>query len=106
MPDLRHAGDAPVPTRGSIVEHRIARRLEAARDGRAEAPHSRLSYAAPFTQALLLGCIALRYPGEALKFNPETKLFTNKPEANEFLRLRERANWSLAKYRDAVGARR
>lgn len=80
--------------------------VEAARDGRAEAPHSRLSYAAPFTQALLLGCIALRYPGEALKFNPETKLFTNKPEANEFLRLRERANWSLAKYRDAVGARR
>ncbi len=79
--------------------------VEAARDGRADAPHSRLSYAAPFTQALLIGCIALRFPGESLKFSPERRQFTNKPEANEFLRLRERESYSFAKYREAVNAR-
>ena len=42
---------------------------------------SRLSYAAPLTEALLIGCIALRYPGEELRFDPKAMKFTNKPEA-------------------------
>jgi predicted dehydrogenase len=57
---------------------------------------SRLSYAAPLTEALLIGCIALRYPGEELHFDPKTLQFTNKPEANAFLKAPKRGDWDFA----------
>ena len=58
---------------------------------------SRLAYAAPLTEALLVGCIALRYPGEELAFDPKTMQFTNKPEANAFLKAPKRGDWDFAK---------
>ncbi len=56
-----------------------------------------LQYAAPLTEALLVGCIALRFPGEELKFDPKAKKFTNKPEANEFLKAPKRGSWDFSK---------
>ena len=79
--------------------------IKAVLEGKPELPNSKISYAAPFTQALLIGCVALRYPGETLAFSPEKRLFTNKPEANKFLKLHERKNHSFAKYRAAANAR-
>ena len=58
---------------------------------------SRLAYAAPLTEALLIGCIALRYPGEELSFDPKKMKFTNKPEANAFLKAPSRGDWDFAK---------
>ena len=58
---------------------------------------SRLAYAAPLTEALLIGCIALRFPGEELVFDPKTMQFTNKPEANEFLKAPKRNDWDFSK---------
>jgi len=58
---------------------------------------SKLSYAAPLTEALLIGCVALRFPGEELIFDPVTKQFTNKPEANAFLKAPKRGDWDFAK---------
>ncbi len=58
---------------------------------------SRLAYAAPLTEALLIGCIALRFPGEELKFDAKTMSFTNKPEANAFLKAPKRNDWDFAK---------
>ncbi len=58
---------------------------------------SRLAYAAPLTESLLIGCIALRYPGEELAFDPKTMQFTNKPEANAFLKAPKRGDWDFAK---------
>ena len=58
---------------------------------------SKLSYAAPLTEALLIGCIALRYPGEELRFDPKAMKFTNKPEANEFLKAPKRGDWDFSK---------
>ena len=58
---------------------------------------SKLAYAAPLTEALLVGCIALRYPGEELAFDPKTKTFTNKPEANAFLKAPKRGGWDFSK---------
>lgn len=58
---------------------------------------SRLSYAAPLTEALLIGCIALRYPGEELRFAQKAMKFTNKPEANAFLKAPRRGDWDFAK---------
>ena len=58
---------------------------------------SKLSYAAPLTEALLIGCIALRYPGEELHFDPKKMQFTNKPEANAFLKAPSRGDWDFKK---------
>ena len=58
---------------------------------------SKLAYAAPLTEALLIGCIALRYPGEELSFDPKTMKFTNKPEANAFLKAPKRGDWDFSK---------
>ena len=58
---------------------------------------SKLSYAAPLTEALLIGCIALRFPGEELVFDAKKMCFTNKPEANAFLKAPKRGDWDFAK---------
>ena len=58
---------------------------------------SRLAYAAPLTEALLIGCIALRFPGEELKFDAKSMKFTNKPEANAFLKAPSRGDWDFGK---------
>ena len=54
---------------------------------------SKMSYAAPLTEALLIGCVALRYPGEELHFDTKKLSFTNKPEANELLKAPRRGKW-------------
>jgi predicted dehydrogenase len=56
---------------------------------------SKLSYAAPLTEAFLIGCIALRFPGEELAFDPKAMQFTNKPEANVFLKASKRGEWDF-----------
>ena len=71
--------------------------VEACLAGDLEKCGSKLSYAAPFTEALLIGCIALRFPGEELAFDPKAMKFTNKPEANEFLNAPKRGDWDFAK---------
>ena len=58
---------------------------------------SKLSYAAPLTEALLIGCIALRFPGEELLFDAKSMRFTNKPAANEFLKAPKRGSWDFAR---------
>ncbi len=71
--------------------------VEACLDNDPEKCGSKLSYAAPLTEALLIGCIALRFPGEELDFDPKTMQFTNKPEANTFLKAPKRGDWDFAK---------
>jgi hypothetical protein len=71
--------------------------VEACLAGDLERCGSKLSYAAPLTEALLIGCIALRFPGEELAFDAKTMRFTNKPEANKFLKAPTRGDWDFAK---------
>lgn len=71
--------------------------VEACLAGTPDKCGSKLPYAAPLTEALLLGCIALRYPGEELSFDPKTMRFTGKPEANAFLKAPKRGDWDFAK---------
>jgi hypothetical protein len=68
-------------------------RAASARDPKATG--SRFEYAAPFTQAILLGCIALRFPGQELKWDDASKRFTNFAEANEWLSFKPRDGYSL-----------
>ena len=71
--------------------------VEACLAGDLEKCGSKLSYAAPLTEALLIGCIALRFPGEELVFDAKKMRFTNKPEANTFLKAPKRGRWDFAR---------
>jgi hypothetical protein len=72
--------------------------VEACLAGDIERCGSKLSYAAPLTEALLIGCIALRFPGESLAFSQKSMIFTNRPEANGFLKAPKRGDWDFARF--------
>jgi len=65
------------------------------KDGKAIVPGSNFSYSGPMTEAVLLGNIALRYPGEELKWDPKKMGFTNKPEADQYVAGEYRKGWEL-----------
>ena len=71
--------------------------VEACQAGDPSRCGSKLAYAAPLTEALLIGCIALRFPGEELVFDPKKMKFTNKPEANRWLKAPKRGEWDFKK---------
>ena len=72
--------------------------VAAIRDGRPEACGSNMDYAATLTQALVLGCISLRFPGTELKFDAAAKRFTNCDAANAFLKAPSRGPWCCAAF--------
>ena len=59
------------------------------------ATKSNFEYAAPFTQGILLGCVALRFPGQELKWDNEKKQFSNFKDANEWLSFKPREGYNL-----------
>jgi len=59
-------------------------------------PGSNFEYSVPMTQTLLLGCIALRFPGKELKWDATKREFTNMPEANKWLSSKLRAGYVLS----------
>ncbi|MCQ2388584.1 MAG: Gfo/Idh/MocA family oxidoreductase [Kiritimatiellae bacterium] len=79
------------------MEDHYAQFVEACRTADPARCLSSLDYAAPFTEALLLGCISLRYPGEKLAFDPVAKRFTDKPEANAFMKASSRGSFQFSK---------
>ncbi len=70
--------------------------VEAAKAGDAAKPGSNFEYSVPMTQAILLGCIALRFPGRELAWDAAARRFTNLPEANEWLGFRARAGYDMS----------
>jgi hypothetical protein len=56
---------------------------------------STFEYAVPMTQAILLGCLALRFPGQELKWDAKKSCFTNHDEANKWLSAQPRAGFIL-----------
>lgn len=70
--------------------------VEAAKAGDRNAPGSKFDYAAPFTQALLASCIALRYPGQELKWDHAKSQFANHSEANQWLSIAPRKGFELS----------
>jgi predicted dehydrogenase len=56
---------------------------------------SHFDYAGPFTETVLLGNIALRYPGTRLLWDAATMTITNVPEANQLVQHHYRKGWSL-----------
>ena len=53
-------------------------------------------YAGPFTETVLLGNVALRYPGVRLMWDAPNMKITNMPDADQFVNHNYRAGWSLS----------
>ena len=56
---------------------------------------SSFDYAGPFTEAVLLGNVSLRFPGQRLLWDAPNMKVTNQPEADQFVRHQYRGTWSL-----------
>jgi hypothetical protein len=56
---------------------------------------SHFDYAGPFTEAVLLGNVSLRYPGTRLLWDAPTMKVTNLPEADQLIQHLYRPGWSL-----------
>jgi predicted dehydrogenase len=52
-------------------------------------------YSGNLTESVLMGTVVNRFPGEKLLWNSAALQFTNKPEANRFLRRRYRDGWHV-----------
>lgn len=70
--------------------------VKAALDGDPKMPGSNFEYSVPMTQAILLGCIALRFPGQELKWDADKSKFSNHEEANDWLSFKPRSDYRLS----------
>ncbi len=70
--------------------------IEAATTGDFKKAGSNFEYAVPMTQAILLGCIALRFPGKELQWDNEKREFSNLSEANQWLKCKPRDGYDLS----------
>jgi predicted dehydrogenase len=66
---------------------------EAIRTGRPAG--SNFDYGGPLTQVALLGLIAIRFPGQTLRWDNHAARFTNLPAANPYLSPAYRQGWKL-----------
>ncbi len=57
-------------------------------------PSSNFDMAAPLTEGILLGCVAVR-TGKSLKWDGPNMTVTNEPEANQFVQHHYRDGWTL-----------
>lgn len=61
-----------------------------------ESATSPFQLAAPLTENMLLGLVALRNgPGKVIRYDPDNMFVVNAPEANRFLHREYRAGWTL-----------
>lgn len=67
--------------------------LESIRSGRQAGSH--FDYGGALTEAALLGAIAIRFPGQTLKWDARAMRFTNNEAANALVNPPYRAGWSL-----------
>src|SRR6266540_4639437 len=56
---------------------------------------SNFDYAGPFTEIVLLGNVALRFPGTRLMWDGPNMKVTNVPEANQYVQHNYRTGWTL-----------
>ncbi len=58
-------------------------------------PRRPFDYSGPLTESVLLGCLATRFPGMTLEWDPAELKVTNVSEANAFVRRRYRKGWEV-----------
>jgi predicted dehydrogenase len=63
-----------------------------------EKTESHFAQTGPMTEAILLGTVAIRVPGEKLEWDSARLKVTNRSEANRYLQRRYREKWHVAKF--------
>lgn len=58
-------------------------------------PWANFEYSGPLTEAVLLGCVATRFPQTTLEWNAKKLKFTNEKAANQFVRREYRKGWEV-----------
>jgi len=59
---------------------------------------SHFAQTGPMTEAILLGTVAIRVPGQKLEWDSARMMVSNHSEANRFLQRRYRQGWRLARF--------
>jgi hypothetical protein len=84
--------DYRMPAPGA--ENHYLQFVEACRgNGKTSAP---FAYSGPLTEAVLLGCLATRFPKTTLEWDAANLKMANVQEANQFVRRRYRKGWEVA----------
>lgn len=89
--ELQARWDAMAPERPEVVGHHRAW-IAACKGGKPSL--SNFDYAAPFTEVVLLGNVALR-AGQPIEWDSAAKRVTNLPDANRFVDIQYRPGWTL-----------
>jgi len=63
-----------------------------------ERTESHFAQTGPMTEAILLGTVAIRVPGQELEWDSSRLKVTNSPEANRYLQRKYREGWRLARF--------
>ncbi|HNW06755.1 MAG TPA: Gfo/Idh/MocA family oxidoreductase [Verrucomicrobiota bacterium] len=63
-----------------------------------EKTESHFAQSGPMTEAILLGTVAIRVPGQKLEWNSSRLKITNHREANRYLQRRYREGWRVARF--------
>ena len=63
-----------------------------------EATESHFGRTGPMTEAILLGTVAIRVPGQKLEWDHARMKFRNYPEANRYLKRVYRDGWHAARF--------
>ena len=63
-----------------------------------EKTESHFGQTGPMTEAILLGTVAIRVPGQKLVWDSPRMKVTNCPEANRYLQRTYRDGWHVAKF--------
>ncbi|MDF1859616.1 MAG: Gfo/Idh/MocA family oxidoreductase [Verrucomicrobiales bacterium] len=64
-------------------------------DGKVERGQSAFDYAGPFSETVLLGCLAQRTPGKTLKWDAENMKVKGHPELDSVIRREYRKGWEV-----------
>lgn len=64
-------------------------------EGKVERGQSDFAHSGPFTETVLLGCLAQRNPGETLNWDAESMSVKGRPDLDKLIRRDYRAGWEL-----------
>ena len=64
-------------------------------EGKVERGQSDFAHSGPFTETVLLGCLAQRNPGDTLKWDAESMSVKDRPDLEKLIRRDYRAGWSI-----------
>jgi len=69
--------------------------VQCCKEGKVDGPSSHFEYAGPFTESVVMGNLAIRFPNQLLLWDGQAMKVTNNEQANAFVNPPYREGWSL-----------